>query len=135
MSRSRTPQGQSGYALLMALFVIFLVSISLALLASSLQIRLRLERENGETVLLSGLSDAAVAETLAHLSQDDFYAGVPRRDFGKGRIESRVVPLGANRYEIEATATYLERRRVVKAEVFRTPGMARVVRWRVPGPE
>ncbi|MFL6196316.1 MAG: hypothetical protein ACJ75H_19195 [Thermoanaerobaculia bacterium] len=125
-------RGESGYALVMALLVIFLVSVSLALLAASLQIRLRLEAENGETVILSGLSDGALAETLANLAEDRFYTGLPEHDFGKGRISSTVESLDAESrlFSVRATATYRQRRRVVEARVVRGIGSARVVRWR-----
>ena len=123
---------ESGYALVMALMVIFLVSVSLALLAASLQIRLRLEAENGETVILSGLSDGALAESLANLAEDPSYTGVPEHDFGRGRISSTVESLDADNrlFNVRATATYRQRRRVVEARVVRGIGSARVVRWR-----
>jgi hypothetical protein len=123
-------RGESGYALVMALMVIFLVSVSLALLAGSLQLRLRLEGENGETVILSGLSDGALAKTLANLAGDRYYPGLPEQDFGDGRIRSRVERLDGDDYRVRATAMYRQRRRVVEAEVIRRPGMTRVIHWR-----
>jgi type II secretory pathway pseudopilin PulG len=124
-------RGESGYALLTALVVILLLAIALGLLAGSLQLRLRLVREDAENVLLSALSDAAVAETLAHLTQSPDYPGSPEREFGGGKIASRVLPLGAGFYNVVATATYGYRTRTVEAEVFRPPGKtARVRRWR-----
>jgi Tfp pilus assembly protein PilX len=127
-------RGESGTALLMALFVIFLLSVALALLAVSLQIRMRLAREDAETVILSGLADAAVAEAVANLAQSAYYSGSPAHDFGDGRIESRVEPVSPGIFDVTATATYAGRKRAVAAEVFRAPGVARVRRWRrLPG--
>ena len=125
---------ESGYALLTALLVIFLLSIALALLAASLQLRMRLVREDGVSVILSALSDAALAETLANLAQSGAYTGTAEHDFGGGRIGSAVVLLSPGVYDVVATAKYAQRRRRVEALVFRAPGYAQVQRWRrLPG--
>jgi type II secretory pathway pseudopilin PulG len=126
--------GESGYALLTALLVIFLLSIALALLAASLQIRMRLVREDGASVTLSALSDAALAESLANLAQSGSYTGSEEHDFGGGRIRSGVVLLSPGVYDVVAIAKYGQRRRVVEALVFRAPGYVQVQRWRrLPG--
>lgn len=128
-------RGEEGYALLTAVLVIFLLSIALALLGASLQLHMRLVREEGKTVILGALSDAAVAEALANLAQSASYSGTPEHELGGGRIGSQVKPLGAGIYDVMATATFGGRRRVVQAEVVREPGMARVRFWqRLPGP-
>lgn len=127
-------RGEAGYALLTALLVILLLSIALGLLAASLQLRLRLVREDAESVILSALSDAAVAEAVANLAQSAYYSGAPEHEFGGGRIASRVEPLGVGIFEVIATAAYAGRTRIVEAEVIRAPGTARVRRWRrAPG--
>jgi type II secretory pathway pseudopilin PulG len=127
-------KAESGFALLTALLVIFLLSIALALLAASLQIRMRLVREDAETVILSGLADAAVAEAVANLAQSASYSGTPVHDFGQGKIQSQVQPVSPGIFDVVATATYAGRTRAVEAEVFRAPGVARVRRWRrLPG--
>jgi type II secretory pathway pseudopilin PulG len=124
-------RGESGYALLTTLVVILLLSIALGLLAESLQLRLRLVREDAENVILSALSDAAIAETLANLTQSPDYPGAPEHEFGGGKIASRVKSLGPGFYDVVASATYAGRTRTVEAEVHRPPGKAaRVRRWR-----
>jgi hypothetical protein len=126
--------GESGYALLTALLVIFLLSLALGLLAASLQLRLRLVREDGENVVLSALSDAAVAEAVANLALSADFPGSPEHAFGAGKIASRVAPSSPGIFEVIATATFASRKRTVEAEVFRAPGTARVRRWRrLPG--
>jgi hypothetical protein len=131
---SAARQGESGYALLTSLLVIFLLSIALALLGGSLQLRMRLVREDGQSVILSALSDAALAEALANLAQSAGYSGSPEHGFGGGKIASEVEPLGLGIFEVTATARYASRTRVVEAEVLRAPGIARVRRWRrLPG--
>ena len=121
-----------GFALASVLLAILLLSIGLALVAASLQLRMKLVRREARTVTLTALSDAVLAETLAELSQDAHYGGVPERDFGGGRLRSEVRFLSPGRYEVVATAIYAGRARTVEAEVLRPPGSpARVVRWRL----
>jgi hypothetical protein len=118
----------------MALLVLFLVSVSLALLAGALQIRIRLVREDAESVILSGLSDAAVDEAVAGIALDPSYSGAAAHDFGKGRIESKVESAGPGLYDVAATAVYDGRHRTVEAQVFRGGGDAQVRKWRrLPG--
>jgi hypothetical protein len=121
---------ERGYALLATVLVVFLLSIALALLGASLQLRMRLVREDGKTVILGALSDAALAETLAKLAQSASYSGSPEHELGGGRIGSRVKLLDAGIYDVVATATFGGRSRVVQAEVVREPGKARVRFWR-----
>jgi hypothetical protein len=122
---------EAGFALPGALLAIFLVSLALALVAASLQLRMRLVQRESRAVTLNALSDAALAEALAHLSENAAFRGSPEHSFGGGSLESTVRPLSTVRFEIEATATYAGRARTVEAEVIRPPGeTARVVRWR-----
>lgn len=127
-------RGESGTAMVMALLVLFLVSVSLTLLAFSLQIRMRLAREDAESVILSALSDAAVDEAVAGLALDPSYTGATQHDFGKGKIESKIESLGPGLYDVVAAAAYDGRKRVVDAQVFRSAGEVYVRNWRrVPG--
>jgi hypothetical protein len=124
-------RGEAGFGLLGALIVIFLLSIALALLAGSLQLRMR---EDAQTVILTALSDAAVAEALANLVQSPDFPGAPEHEFGQGKIATQVESLGPGLYDVVAVAKYSGRTRTVEAEVFRAPGIARVRRWRrLPG--
>ena len=114
--------------------MIFLLSIALALLAASLQLRMRLVREDAQTVILTALSDAAVAETLANLVQSPDYPGAPEHELGQGTISTKVESLGPGLYDVIAVAKYSGRTRTVEAEIFRAPGIAHVRRWRrLPG--
>ena len=127
-------RGAAGFALVTALLVIFLLSIALALLAASLQLRMRLVREDAQTVIRTALADAAVAEALASLAQRPDFEGSGAHDFGGGKIESQVTSLGPGLYDVVAKASYAGRTRIVEAEEFRAPGIARVRRWRrLPG--
>lgn len=121
---------EKGYALVTALLVIFLLAVALGLLATSLQIRLRTTMEDGQRVVLSALSDAAIAEAVANLAQNADYPGAPKHRFGGGEISSRIEPVSANVFRLVATATYKGRQRVVEATVFRVAGDTSVSRWR-----
>ena len=122
--------GEEGFALLAALVVLLLVSISLALLAAGLQIRMRLVQQEAEALQLGALSDAALAEALYNLTYDKDFPGKEEHPFGAGTIASEVESRGNERYRVLATGKYAGQRRTVEAEVVRTYSGARVVRWR-----
>lgn len=126
----RVRRGNRGYALLAALVVVLLVSISLAVLATALQIRMRLVRQENEALQLGALSDAALAEALYGLTYDAEFPGKDEHPFGPGGVASAVEKLGVDLYLVRATGTYAGQRRAVEAEVRRTYLGARVVRWR-----
>jgi type II secretory pathway pseudopilin PulG len=131
-ARRRNPQEQ-GAALLVALVVLLLVSISLAILATALQIRMRLVRQEAEALQLGALSDAALAEALYNLTYDADWEGKDEHPFGPGGIASEVEKLGPDHYRVLATGIYAGQRRTVEAEVVRTFRGARVVRWKRKG--
>ncbi|MEA2564456.1 MAG: hypothetical protein QOH06_5960 [Acidobacteriota bacterium] len=122
---------EEGFALAAVLLAILLLSIGLALVAASLQLRMRLVRREAQSVTLTALSDAAMAETLAELGEDASYHGAPEHGLGPGRLRSEVRFLSPGRYEVVATAIYAGRERTVEAEVLRPAGDApRVLRWK-----
>jgi hypothetical protein len=123
-------RGERGAALLTALLVLFLVSIALALLATALQIRMRLVVQEAEALQLGALSDAALAEALHGLTYDANFSGHAEHPFGAGSLASEVESLGGNRYLIRATGIYRDQRRTVEARAVRAPGGARVTEWR-----
>ena len=125
-------RGDTGFVLASVLLAILLLSIGLALVAASLQLRMGLVRHEAQFVNLTALSDAALAETLAELSRNAYFHGVPERDLGGGRLRSEVRFLSPGRYEVVATAAYAGRERMVEAEVLRPAGGSpRVLRWRL----
>jgi type II secretory pathway pseudopilin PulG len=123
-------QREAGFAMLTTLVVLFLLGIALALIGGSLAQRLKLARRDAQTVVLSALTDAALAEALSHLAINPYALGEPEHDFGAGAIESRIASLGGTTYRIEATATYAGRHRTVEAQVNRSPSEVRVQSWR-----
>ena len=120
---------ESGFALVTALLAVFLLSVALALVATSLQIRMNMVRQEARSLTLTALSDAALAETLAHLAIDATYRGVAAHPFGGGSIESEVVRVDTRRYEVRAFASYAGAERAVRAEVLRLPEGTQVVSW------
>ena len=122
--------GQRGFALATALFVLLLVSIALALVAGSLTLHLRLERDEAQSLRRTALADAALAEALAGLAGNAGYSGAGEHPFGGGAIASDVEPLGGGVYRIVASAHFAGRGRAAEARVTRSPlGEVRVVRW------
>jgi len=131
--RRRGGAGERGFALVTALFVLFVLAIAMELVAAALLLRMRASRADAQDAALAALADAALAETLAHLAADPAYAGVPAHPFAGGRIASRVEFLGIGRFEVRAAAGLAGRLRTVKARVERGGGTAWVVAWaRVP---
>src|SRR5687767_4069234 len=101
MSR-RMSRRDDGFALAAVLLAILLLSIGLALVAASLQLRMRLVRREAQSITLTALSDAALAQTLAELGEDPYYHGVPEHGLGPGRLRSEVRFLSPGRYEVVA---------------------------------
>ena len=121
---------EEGFALAAVLLAVLLLSIGLAMVAASLQLRMGLVRREAQSVTLTALSDAALAETLAELGENAYYHGAPEHGLGPGRLRSKVRFLSPGRYEVVATAPYAGRERTVEAEVLRPAGaVPRVVRW------
>jgi hypothetical protein len=123
-------RAEHGFALLTAVFVLFLLSVVLALMAASLHLRLRLVRQETETLTLAALSDAALAEAVANLATNTSFRGQPEHPYGGGTLASRVEFVAPHRYRVTARAAYAGRGREVEADVLRTPGLIRVLRWR-----
>jgi hypothetical protein len=118
----------SGFALLVALFVVFLLSLSLSLIGLSLALRLRVARDEARGTMLTALCDAAIAETLADVAAGAF-GGVGEHPFGGGTIGSQVQKIAAQHYRITATAHFGSRARTVLADVVRDDQGTRVVHW------
>lgn len=120
---------ESGFALATTLFAVFLLSVALALVATSLQLRMSMVQDEARSLTLTALADAALAETLAHLAVDATYRGAAAHPFGGGTIESEVARLDTTRYEVTAKATYAGGERSVRAMVLRLPEGTQVVSW------
>lgn len=123
-------RGESGFALATTLLVLLLLSIALGLLAASLQLRMRLVQDEARGLELRALSDAALAEALANLAANSYYHGADEHPLGDGTVRSEVHFLEPGRFRVVATANLAGRERAVEAEVQRSPGRARVTRWR-----
>lgn len=129
-------RGENGFALPGALLALLLLSVALALVAASLQLRMRLVQRESRSLTLTALSDAALAEALARLSESASFRGTAAHAFASGTLASEVHPITGVDFRITATAAYAGRERVVEAGVVRPPGQtARVVRWRVVAEE
>jgi hypothetical protein len=115
--------------MLVALFVLFLVSMALSLIGLSLEVRLRTAREEARGTTLTALCDAALAEALASLALSPQAGGVAAHPFGGGTIGSQVQVIAAQHYQITGTASFEGRSRSVLADVVRDAQGTRVVHW------
>lgn len=121
--------GQAGFALLMTIFVVFLLGMALALIGLSLTLRMRLAQHEALAVTLTALSDAALAEALAGLAADAATGGVGEHAFGRGTIGSQVERVTPIHYRVTAFARFAGRSRTVLADVLRDTQGTRVVHW------
>lgn len=125
---------RKGHVLLAALVVLMLVASAAALLASHFSLKVRLVSEESRRIHLVALSDAAMAEALAELAAESSFRGHGERQFGDGRIASRVRSLPHDQAEITATATYRGWTRRSRALVALQPNGPVVLTWSVLTP-
>jgi hypothetical protein len=124
---------EQGHGLLLALLVLVVMMTALTLLASSMRMGMLEDKRDFRTVSLIALSDAAMAETLAHLAENQAFRGVEEHEFGKGRISSVVRPLPGRRVEILVRASYAGMERRMLAWVSLAGGAPMVESWRRSG--
>ena len=122
---------RSGHVLMVAMIVILIVASAAALIWTHYSLQTRLFLQQSRQIRLIALNDAAVAETLAHLAENDGYRGQPVHDFGAGEISSEVRSLGDNRREIVAVSKYRGWNRRTRLEVILVAGGPRVDAWSV----
>lgn len=120
----------AGVALVSTLVAVLLVGVALALLAASLQLRLRSARQEARAVRLTALADAAVAATLAELAADWNCPGLAEREYAGGTFASRVDWLDLELREVTVHADDGGVGRVVRVRVARTASGLRVSGWR-----
>ncbi len=126
-------RSQDGHALLLALLIIVLTMAAVALIASALDLRLRLLRQEAQNLQLTALCDAALAQALAELEANAFYKGtgtpVP---FADGTLTTTIHSLDSRRVKVAVLATYAGRRRRALAVVRLDPPV--VIGWRPVAP-
>ena len=119
---------ESGVALLWALLAVFLVASAVLLVASLLDGRQVTTSYEYRVVVLTSLSDAVFAETLAQVSIDADFPGVTARRFGDGTISSTVVVTPTGARLVTATGAFDDWRSVITAEVSLEEEGPRIVR-------
>ncbi len=128
--RSTGRSREEGSALLLALVAAYLVAVTVLLVAGFLQMRIETHRLADRDVQLAALSDAAMAETLASLADDQHFTGISQRPFGNGFIASTVTGTGPHRVQIEATGWWGAWQAIIEAEVDMMTHKPRVLSWR-----
>ena len=81
---------ESGHALLFAMFVLFLLGLSLAIAGLSIQLGLREHRSELSRVRVGLMIDGVVAETLGSLAENRRFRGVPQASSKEGEVWSAV---------------------------------------------
>jgi hypothetical protein len=126
---------ERGSSLVFALATLTLIAITIAAVTAELQARGAGVVIEERSVRLTALSDAAMAETLAELSdQGAAFAGVPERQVEGGTMSSRVRPIGEWEAEVIAVGSRDGWVSTIRARVF-LEGGPRVLWWqRTQGP-
>ena len=126
---------EGGSALVFALATLTLIAITIAAVTAELQTRGAGVVIEERSVRLTALSDAAMAETLAELSEKGIaFAGVAERPVEGGAISSSVRIISAWEVEVLAVGSRDGWNSVIRAKVSVVSG-PRVVWWqRTQGP-
>ena len=111
------------------MIVMVLVATAATLLAAHFGFRARLVSQEARRIHLVALTDAAVAESMAHLSDSSSFGGVPQREFGGGTIASEIESLPQNRRAILTTAKYRGWTRRVRVQVWLKNGSLEMESW------
>ena len=98
--------GERGQAMVVVLTLVLLLGVALAVVAALLVSRMERVQAESRRVAVSALSDAAMAETLAHLAALPTYGGVPERPFGGGTIRSTVEHGAGKTFVIRSVARF-----------------------------
>ncbi len=120
---------ERGSALLVALVTVLVVTMSMLLVASFIDVRkLSFEIEE-RNVTISALADAAMAETLANLSKEKYFKGVVERDFGGGSISSTVTIEKNDHRRVVAVGKFKRWTASIDAKVSVQTTQPFVVKW------
>jgi len=132
VNRSRASSHQSGYATLLALFMLVMLSAGMAILASGVSRHERAVRTTDRNLRLTALSDAGVAEALSGIAITPSYRGGGPTALGGGTYQVAAQVVGYRRLEAKVEAEYGDVRRTVVVEVVLEGSKARprVVSWR-----
>ena len=121
--------GRSGQALLIAILVVLIVAFAAALIFAHYTLQTRISLQQSRQIRLIALNDAALAEALAHLAENEGFRGEGPHEFADGEISSVVRSLVDGRREILATAIYRGWTRRTRLEVTMVAGGPRVDSW------
>jgi hypothetical protein len=111
------------------MIVMVLVAAAVTMLATHHGLRARLISQEARRIHLVALTDAAVAESMAKLSERADFAGVPQREFGGGTIASEIESLPHDRRAILATASYRGWTRKIRVQVNLEKSTLEVESW------
>lgn len=116
------------------MIVMVLVAAAMTMLATHYGLRARLVSQESRRIHLVALTDAAVAESVAHLNKSAGFGGVAQKEFGGGTLSSEIESLSKKRRSIRATASYRGWTRTVQVQVKIDKGSMEVESWSVLPP-
>jgi hypothetical protein len=121
---------ERGFALLLALGISFLIAAIAIVIGRTLDTRSDTGLLELRIVKLRALTDAAMAEALAHLAQSPAYSGQPSHPLGDGTIGSSIVAQPDGTALVSATAQWHGWTATLKADVaFDGQGHPYVADW------
>ncbi len=116
------------------MIVMVLVASAATMLATHYGFRARLGSQEARRIHLTALTDAAVAESIANLSESAGFGGVTQRHFGGGTLSSEIESIPPNRRVILVTASYRGWNRQVRVGVRLHSSSIEVESWSVLPP-
>jgi hypothetical protein len=126
-AKSRT--GELGQALLAALLTLLLVSVTGALLAGALELKLRMARQAARSVRVVALTDAACATALSELSRSQGSQPLVEEELEGGVLYYRFQWLGSGQYRVQAGASYGGVERWLEAQAKVSGSTVEVQSW------
>ena len=121
--------GERGSALFVALVTILIVTMSITLVASFIHGRKSTFEIEERNVMIAALVDAAMAETLAELGENNFFPGINARPLGIGTISSKVTISDQGFRRVVAIGVFRKWAATLDAEVSVGGSTPNVIRW------
>ncbi len=125
------PAAERGFALLLALAISFLVAATAIVIGRALDTRSSTDLLELRVVKLRALTDAALAETMAHLDESPTFRGQPDHALGDGMIGSSVKQREDGALHVTANANWRRWAAALDADVrFDGQGRPHITIWK-----
>jgi hypothetical protein len=122
-------RAERGFSLMLVIFMILILGLAIGLLHGLLSSRVGAYRQQSRRATLRALGDGAMAATLAHLSAQPFYRGLPEERLGEGKISTDVSPRPHHTVHVSTTARIPGWIQHIEADVDLAAGQPVVTTW------